>query len=1020
MAAAIRRALLIAGLAWAFAVNAASGIVPPRVPAAQAPASVATMSPEEIDRAVRAITEQPSVVEPAGLYLRMLIGATLLLTVLIFVSGIDDAFVDACYWLGRLRRRKRYVGNQAELAQLLARPEAAFAIMVPAWKEHEVIAAMIENNVGRLQYDAYRIYCGVYPNDAQTRAEVDRMVERYPGRVVRVDVAHDGPTCKGDCLNHIVQRVLQDEKSTGTRIAGLVLHDSEDVIHPLELKIFNALVSANDLIQLPVFSLPRKWTDFAAGTYMDDFAESHGKDMAVREALIGIVPGAGVATCYSRRCLAALWAVSAGEPFNTASLTEDYDLSFRLKALRMRETFAYVTVDSEEFRAPGVPGCTGSVVSTHEYFPDRIKTAYRQRARWIIGIAFQGWQHMRWRGSLAERYFLFRDRKGLVMAPAAAAAYVLLANFAFIFAFGSYELNNAVQSTLSSPALASVLMLNLAFMANRALQRAYFVGCCYGTAQGLLALLRMPVNNLINFLAVMRAWRLFLAHLATGKKLAWDKTAHVYPDAGRLSSVTTAPSRVSAAAAKALVIVAASCALALVTVPAALAQPAELTGRAYQLADQAYKALEAEDLPRALQLVRQALRAAPGHPSLLLLEADVLSRQDKPAEAVERIRALSARELGGWGLAQRGYISLKAGDKRAAEADFIQALGLEGVSPESRANISGELAYLALERNDDVAALKWFNAALASPAPGMSSANLAADAGYAAMRIGDNSAAVEYLSRAIEDGAKAPADKRPFDEQTIFDMRRSVDTLSRRWSGIFSIGHSTLGGAFTAPGVPGRDLRVLQAGAEIIYTPERFGYRDGRLFQLYANGFQGLSANDEDYTTGAQSRVLGVGARYKPFRDYYVLFGLERRITNSAAEPDDWIARIAYSASRQTDWNPVRDSWTTWQVYTETAYFIEGDRLIQPFDARVGRSWKVARWHGAVATPFVGIAGEYDKAQDPRMAAGIGPGIALRYWFGETVQRAFARRIDFSMQYRYRLTDAKRGGGLFALLSLSF
>ena len=41
----------------------------------------------------------------------------------------------------------------------------------------------------------------------------------------------------------------------------------------------------------------------------------------------------------------------------------------------------------------------------------------------------------------------------------------------------------------------------------------------------------MPVNNLINFCAVMRAWRQFAVHVVSGKKLAWDKTAHVFPDA---------------------------------------------------------------------------------------------------------------------------------------------------------------------------------------------------------------------------------------------------------------------------------------------------------------------------------------------------------------------------------------------------------------------------------------------------------------------------------------------------------
>ena len=51
---------------------------------------------------------------------------------------------------------------------------------------------------------------------------------------------------------------------------------------------------------------------------------------------------------------------------------------------------------------------------------------------------------------------------------------------------------------------------------------------------------------------------------------------------------------------------------------------------------------------------------------------------------------------------------------------------------------------------------------------------------------------------------------------------------------------------------------------------------------------------------------------------------------------------------------------------------------------------------------------------------GIGPGLAMRYWFGETAHRAFPRYLDLSVQYRWRLTDAQRGGGLFGLVTLSF
>ena len=938
----------------------------------------------------------------AAAYARTLLGLTALIALLIFISGMDDAFIDANYWLRRLGRRRKRIGG-AEAFAASGSPQAPFAIMVPAWKEHEVIAAMIQNTVRTLDYGAYAIFCGVYRNDPDTALEVDRMVARYPGRVRRVTVPHDGPTCKADCLNQIVRRVLEEERASGVRYAGMVLHDSEDVIHPLELRLFNAMVPAVDLVQLPVFSLDRRWKDLTAGTYIDDFAECHGKDIVVREALTGVVPGAGVATCYSRRALEALWRKSTGEPFNTASLTEDYDLSFRLRRLGMLLTFAHV---ESAVRARGARGRTAGVISTHEFFPDRFKAAYRQRARWAIGIAFQGWQHLGWRGSAWERYFFFRDRKAMVMAPAGALAYLLALNFALVAGFGSEGLRAELAALISQPPLAALLLFNLAFMCNRALQRMYFVARYYGAMHGLLSLARMPVNNVINFFAVMRAWRLFVVHVATGKKLAWDKTAHVYPDA------------LSLAPGGRMVLLA--CALFLAAPVTGQAAP-PLTGPAYTLADEAYRAVEQGELERALHLAAEALQHAPGHAALLLLQADILARQERHPEALERIRGLADADLGGPGLAQRGYLWLQAGNARAAEADFAAALAAGGLAPEGRANVASELAYLALQRKDDAAALKWFAIALESPRPGKSRAGLYADAGYAATRLGRNELAAEMFAKAVDEWHAAPPAQKPFEAATLYEMRRSIDTLSRRWSGSFSIGHSsTQAAAGTTLAAAASDLRVVQAGAEIAYTP-RFGYRDERLLQAYASTYQAVSANDEGYATGEDSRIAGLGVRYKPLRRHNLVLALERRFALGArAGEDDWLLRAGWSAGRGTEWDPARDSWTTWQAYTEAAYFLDAERLVQPFEARIGRSWKLPRWDGAVVTPYVGIAGEYDDAQSPRLAAGIGPGFSLRYWFGGTRHRAASSYIDFSLQYRFRLTEARRGGGLFGQLALYF
>ncbi|MGE5864205.1 MAG: glycosyltransferase, partial [Rhizobacter sp.] len=98
-----------------------------------------------------------------------------------------------------------------------------------------------------LEYRNYRVFVGTYPNDQPTIDEVERMVKRYP-QLQRVEVPHPGPTSKADCLNAVVAAIFDYEREQGGEFAGVVLHDSEDVLHPLELKFFNYLLPRKDMI----------------------------------------------------------------------------------------------------------------------------------------------------------------------------------------------------------------------------------------------------------------------------------------------------------------------------------------------------------------------------------------------------------------------------------------------------------------------------------------------------------------------------------------------------------------------------------------------------------------------------------------------------------------------------------------------------------------------------------------------------------------------------------------------------
>jgi len=325
-----------------------------------------------------------------------------------------------------------------------------------------------------------------------------------------------------------VEAILAHERETGTCFAGVVLHDSEDVLHPLELKYFNRLLPRNDMVQLPVASLERKWGEFVAGTYMDEFAESH-KEMVVRERLTGSVPSAGVGTCFSRRALVALVGATRNQPFNTASLTEDYEIGMRLAQMGMRSVFGWIELPVGGSDEP-------QPLTVREFFPDNFKTAVRQKSRWVLGIGLQSWRHIPLRGRTAKlKYLLLHDRKGVVTSFISILAYVVLLQYVLLHVAVATTWLRALPSALEAgPWLDGLLATNLAFFAARLGHRYYFTGRLYGLRQAMLAWPRMIVGNFVNCFAVARAWRLYLAHVVLGRRLAWDKTMHDYPAPSQL------------------------------------------------------------------------------------------------------------------------------------------------------------------------------------------------------------------------------------------------------------------------------------------------------------------------------------------------------------------------------------------------------------------------------------------------------------------------------------------------------
>lgn len=457
--------------------------------------------------------------------------------IIIAISSLDDLFIDIVYWARRAWRFLFIYKTHAPLTSedLHACREKPLAIMVPAWHEIGVIGNMAQLASETIDYENYAIFVGTYPNDPETQSEVDAVCAVYP-HVHKVVCARPGPTSKADCLNNVIEAILLFERRCNIEFAGFILHDSEDVVSDLELRLFNYLVDRKDLIQIPVYPFERQWHNFTSMSYMDEFAEVHGKDVVVREALAGQVPSAGVGTCFSRRAMIELLKSGDGIPFDTQSLTEDYDIGFRLKEKGLKEIFVrfpMMTKTEDDWFSQknfGMDYRASQVLCVREYFPATLSTAIRQKSRWIIGIVFQGYKTHGWTSSPILNYFLWRDRKGIIANFASFAAMLIMFQVSALWLYqtfwpGGYRFLSVFSD---NPVLVALFWLNLLLFANRIFQRVYFVTIYYGLFQGLLSLPRLIWGNYINFMANCRAIRQIIRE-GDPHRVAWDKTTHDFP-----------------------------------------------------------------------------------------------------------------------------------------------------------------------------------------------------------------------------------------------------------------------------------------------------------------------------------------------------------------------------------------------------------------------------------------------------------------------------------------------------------
>lgn len=271
-----------------------------------------------------------------------------------FAVGVfDELCVDVLWlWLrltGRVRTGKAPNDSDAPL-------RGVAAVLVPAWKEAAVVGTMLEHTLMVWPQAELRIYAGCYSNDVATLSAIIGVKNDPRLRIVILD--RPGPTTKADCLNRLYAALVEDERRGGFRARSLILHDAEDMVHPAALALLDRGLDTAEFIQLPVRPEPQAGSPWIAGHYCDEFAESHGKAMVVRDWLGVGLPSAGVGCAFSRAAIDAIAAQrGTPEPFAAECLTEDYECGLLVD--QIGGTTRFIRMRDAD----------GNLVATREFFP---------------------------------------------------------------------------------------------------------------------------------------------------------------------------------------------------------------------------------------------------------------------------------------------------------------------------------------------------------------------------------------------------------------------------------------------------------------------------------------------------------------------------------------------------------------------------------------------------------------------------------------------------------------------------
>lgn len=277
--------------------------------------------------------------------------------------------------------------------------------------------------------------------------------------------------------------------------------------------------------------------------------------------------------------------------------------------------------------------------------------------------------------------------------------------------------------------------------------------------------------------------------------------------------------------------------------------------------------------------------------------------------------------------------------------------------------------------------------------------------GFLHMQLGQSDAAIIDLRSSIDQHI-AIQEKMGIsgDDATrqVFNWRRNVQTLEDRWNWHVSSQVRLNAGPDT-----GTATSPVQYGQYNGYLGAAVSYRLNPIWDAARPTWISARANRslEDQSLKLTSdQLYGIGITQRILKDYMVIASAEWLHRTEATYQDDLMVRISGSHSINTDWQPVGDRWTSFNVYADAAWLARAESYYLTASVEAGHQFRLP-WLDGKATfmPYVGSIATANNDNPSHTVVSrfdVGAGIALQTWHGDDPWRAPNLRQRLSLEVR--------------------